>query len=214
MANLVFMDLDDTVISTNSFNRFIMYIYGTDIRGGALWNLLKASILRKVRLIDSEEFKDGVLRPLQGISEDAFEELCASFALGLQNYLVRDAVDTIREHQESGDHIVLITGALYNYSCILARALGIMQVAATRIEVSGSRLTGKIVRPELLGEHKAYIACKIANSSKNKYEKVIAYSDSITDLPLLCLLDHGFLINYKQSAAVRIPNNVRQLVWR
>lgn len=214
MSNLVFFDLDDTLISTNSFDRFIFFLYKEYPHPLNLWNLLRISFLRKTRCISSEDFKDGILAPFRGMAAEEFENLCLRFSKRLRGYHINDALCVLKAHQKNGDHLVIISGALFEYARFIAKDFEITKIISTKAELMDGLLTGKIIRPEVLGEQKVHYASEIVGQMKGSFDKVISYSDSITDLPLLKFSDQGYLINNRPPDKDFLPAHIECLTWR
>jgi phosphoserine phosphatase len=76
----------------------------------------------------------------------------------------------------------------------IAAALGAEHCAATRMEVTDGRYTGEIDF-YCYGEGKAVAARELARRHGYRLEECFAYSDSITDLPLLELVGHPHAVN-------------------
>lgn len=213
MPDLVFFDFDDTLIATNSFNRFIVYLYKVHLRRRSLLNLARVSLFRKARLMSAEDFKDGILFPLRGMAVDDFGRLCVHFSRELPAYFIPEALNRLKMHQRRGDCVVVISGALHEYLCPLADSLDIQHVVATKVEYENGVLTGRIVRPQLLGETKVVHAAAIAQQMTGRYNNIISYSDSLTDLPLLEFSDIGYLVNARPNKTRSFSPHIKQLRW-
>ena len=88
----------------------------------------------------------------------------------------------------------------------IAQELGIDRVVATEIEVVDGKLTGEITR-YLKGEQKAEAMRELVESQDYDLAASYAYSDSLTDVPMLSLVGHPVAVNpergLKKHAAER-----------
>jgi fatty acyl-CoA reductase len=107
--------------------------------------------------------------------------------------LRNDAVRRIRAHQERGDRVVLVTGAL-DFLVEPLRHLADELIAARLIERRGA-FTGELAEPPLTADGRASTAARLAAERGFELSDCHAYGDSISDLPMLELVGHPVAIN-------------------
>src|SRR5699024_5055605 len=76
----------------------------------------------------------------------------------------------------------------------IAAALGADRVVATRMEIVDGRYTGGIDF-YAYGENKAVAVRELAERYSYDLDEAYAYSDLITDAPMLGAVGHGFVVN-------------------
>jgi HAD superfamily hydrolase (TIGR01490 family) len=99
------------------------------------------------------------------------------------------ALALVREHRALGDRIALVTATNDFITGPIARAFGIDDLIAVRLErEAGGTITGRIVGTPSYREGKvARVGQWLAEDGKDwhDYTRISVYSDSLNDLPLL-----------------------------
>lgn len=98
-----------------------------------------------------------------------------------------DILVHLREHQEKGHLVALVSGAFAPWLQIIAQRLDVPHAIGTPLEVRRGRYTGRIVKPlcqgpDKLDRAKAYLA---EQGIVVDWAASFAYADGGTDLPLL-----------------------------
>jgi HAD superfamily hydrolase (TIGR01490 family) len=105
-----------------------------------------------------------------------------------------EAEELINHHRREGHHIVVVSASGEEMVEPIAAALGADHCAGTRMIVVDGRYTGEIDF-YCYGEGKAIAARALAERHGYRLADCYAYSDSITDLPLLRLVGHPHAVN-------------------
>ncbi|WP_298806360.1 HAD family phosphatase [uncultured Pseudokineococcus sp.] len=108
--------------------------------------------------------------------------------------LFAEARALVRGHQERGDAVALVTTAAHEVAEPLGRLLGADHVLASRLAVEGGRWTG-VLDVHAYGEQKAVLARALAAEHGYDLATSAAYTDSVTDLPLLELVGRPHAVN-------------------
>lgn len=194
---ICFFDMDGTLIATNSGVSFMRYSYS---RGKtSLWRVGK-SILDYLRyrynLLNMNKAYKQSLRPLIGIKEEELIKFCQEwFNDKVKDLIYPEAKEAIREHQQNGEVIVIISNAT-NYAIQpLADYLGVPYVLGTYLQVQDGRFTGEFIEPLCFGPGKVYWAKRLILKIGGDFSQATFYTDSITDLPLLEIVGNPRIIN-------------------
>ncbi|GFG62465.1 hypothetical protein MMUR_66010 [Mycolicibacterium murale] len=100
-----------------------------------------------------------------------------------------EAADLIADHKLCGRDVVVVSRLGREIVAPIARALGATHAMATRMVVEDGRYTGEVAF--CYGEGKAQAIRELAHREGYPLEHCYAYSDSITDLPMLeCVGTH------------------------
>ncbi len=105
-----------------------------------------------------------------------------------------EATALIAEHRAAGDEIVVLSASGLEVVEPIAVLVGADCAVATRMGVTDGRYTGDI-EYYCYGEEKARAAATIAQERGYRLADCRAYSDSITDLPLLEAVGHPTAVN-------------------
>ncbi len=199
MAAAAFFDLDKTVIAKSSTLAFGRPFY----RGGLVNRraVLKSSFAQFVYL-------------LQGADEDTMDRmrdylkvLCAGWPVDQVNAIVAEtlhdlisplvyaeAVALFEEHRAAGRDVVIVSSSGEEVVGPIGDMLGVDEVVATRMVVADGRYTGEIDF-YAYGEGKAVAIRELAERHGYDLDACYAYSDSVTDAPMLSAVGHPVAVN-------------------
>jgi HAD superfamily hydrolase (TIGR01490 family) len=105
-----------------------------------------------------------------------------------------EATELIAEHRACGDEVVVLSASGLEVVEPIAALVGADRCMATRMSVADGRYTG-VIEYYCYGEEKAQAARDIAAQRGYELADCRAYSDSITDLPLLEAVGHPTAVN-------------------
>ena len=105
-----------------------------------------------------------------------------------------EAADLIAAHKLCGRDVVLVSASGEEIVAPIARALGATHAMATRMVVDDGKYTGEIAF-YCYGEGKVQAIRELAAREGYPLEHCYAYSDSITDLPMLEAVGHPSVVN-------------------
>ena len=105
-----------------------------------------------------------------------------------------EAADLIEEHRAAGRQIVIVSSSGAEMVEPIGEMLGVDRVVATRMVTVDGRYTGEIDF-YAYGENKAVAVREVAAENGYDLADCYAYSDSITDLPMLAAVGHPTAVN-------------------
>jgi HAD superfamily hydrolase (TIGR01490 family) len=116
-----------------------------------------------------------------------------------------EAANLIADHKLCGRDVVVVSASGEEIVAPIARALGATHAMATRMVVEDGKYTGEVAF-YCYGEGKVEAIQELAAREGYALEHCYAYSDSITDLPMLEAVGHPTVVNpdralRKESAA-------------
>ena len=194
-----FFDLDKTVIARSSTLAF-----GKPFYKGGLVNrraVLKSSYAQFVYLLQgADETQMDRMR-------DYLKTLCAGWSVEQVNAIVAEtlhelidpmvydeAVALFEEHHAEGRHVVIVSSSGEEVVRPIGQMLGADHVIATRMVVEDGAYTGDIAF-YAYGENKAAAIRELADERGYNLGDCYAYSDSVTDEPMLALVGHPTAVN-------------------
>lgn len=206
-----FFDLDKTVIARSSTLAFSRPLYA-----GGLINrraVLRSTYAHFVYLIggadhDQMERMRGYLSSLvAGWDVQQVRDIVAETLLEIIEPVVyREAVALVAEHHAAGRDVVIVSTSGTELVEPIAAMLGADAVIATRMEVRDGRYTGEIDF-YAYRENKAAAIRELAEQRGYDLATSYAYSDSVTDLPMLEAVGHPSVVNpdraLRREAAAR-----------
>ena len=199
MSAAAFFDLDKTVIAKSSTLAFGKPFY----RGGLVNRraVLKSSFAQFVYLLQGadqdsmDKMRDYLKALCAGWEVQQVHDIVAETLHDLIDPLVyAEAVTLFEEHRAAGRDVVLVSSSGEEVVGPIGEMLGVDRVIATRMVVVDGRYTGDIAF-YAYGEHKAVAIRELAARNGFDLEDCFAYSDSVTDLPMLSAVGHPVAVN-------------------
>lgn len=105
-----------------------------------------------------------------------------------------EATDLIADHKLCGRDVVVVSASGEEIVAPIARGLGATHAMATRMVVEDGKYTGGVAF-YCFGEGKVEAIRELAAREGYALEHCYAYSDSITDLPMLAAVGHPTVVN-------------------
>jgi HAD superfamily hydrolase (TIGR01490 family) len=201
-----FFDLDKTVIAKAS-----MVAFGRPLlREGMISRWLMVRALWSQLIFQyfgaSEEkmrkFRESALRITRGWDQARIRDLVADTLHDVIEPIVfEEALELIREHQQAGRKVFIISASPQEIVEPLGRYLGVDGAIGTRAKIdTDGRYTGE-VEFYSYGPYKAEAILETANWEDIDLTRSYAYSDSMTDLPMLEVVGHPVVVNPDRELA-------------
>jgi len=195
-----FFDLDKTIISKSSSLALSRPMYRAGLVSRSA--LLKGAYAQLVYLLvgadekKMERLKEGMLALTKGWDRAQVEELVRDVIIDvIDPFVYQEALDLMALHRAQGRRVYVVSSSPEEVVRPLARHLGASGVVATRAEVDEEgRYTGELAF-YCYGEGKAEAIRELAARAGIDLEGSYAYSDSITDLPMLEAVGHPVAVN-------------------
>ena len=145
----------------------------------------------------------------QKILQEEAEEFYRDVICERWNTLV---LEELKDYQKEGDIVFISSGGLNPYLEVVSRELGIELLFCTQLQIEDGVCTGRIQGEDCMYEQKVNLL-NVESSRKglNELEKV-AYSDSVSDLPLLEWADRSVVISYENPKEWAEYHGFEQLI--
>ncbi len=195
-----FYDLEGTLVSTNLVHT--LGFYATRQQG--VWQTVKksAETLAKLPffavtdLYSRNVFNEVFFRSYEGLSKDRLRYFSDElFEEVLKPAIYPGTRELIAQSKKLGQRQIVITGALDFTIERLMDDLGIDEYKANRMEFVNGYSTGRILPPVMASATKAKWMREYAEREGINLSESYAYSDSISDLPMLSIVGHPVAVN-------------------
>lgn len=195
-----FYDLEGTLVSTNLVHTLAFYAK----RQQGIWQTVKKSAATLAKLpffgvtdlYSRNVFNEVFFQSYKGLSQDRLryfsEEL---FEEVLKPAIYDGTPELIAQSKKIGQRQIVITGALDFTIERLMDYLGIDEFKANRLEFVNGYATGRILPPVMASATKAQWIREYAEREGINLSESFAYSDSISDLPMLSIVGHPVAVN-------------------
>jgi HAD superfamily hydrolase (TIGR01490 family) len=210
-GSAAFFDLDKTVIARSSTFAFSRPLY----QGGLInrRTVLRSAYAHGVFLLagadhdQMERMRQYLSSMVAGWEVQQVREIVAETLVELiEPAVFREAVALIDEHRAAGRDVVLVSASGTELVEPIAEMLGADDVIATRMVVEDGRYTGEVAF-YAYGENKAAAIRDLAEARGYRLGDSYAYSDSVTDIPMLAAVGHPVAVNpdraLRREAATR-----------
>ena len=191
------VDLDGTLLSTNTFTQFIiqsMIVMIHTLKWKKVWLLIQVIIKRKLKQVTHEQMKFKILQ----ITNDLFSEQdILQFAQKLSKKKNNNVIKVITDYKKQGYITCLSTAAPFIYSKKIQEIFNIDLICATPSAINN--LSWK----ENVREEKCINTIKLLQ--KNNIELKVFITDHYDDIPLLEISkDENMLISPSKKTLNRI----------
>lgn len=209
-----FYDLEGTLVSTNLVHTLAFYAK----RQQGLWQTAKKSVgtIAKLPLFGLADlysrnvFNEVFFKSYEGLSYDRLrffsDEL---FEKVLEPAIFAGTTDLIAAGKKIGQRQIVITGALDFTIERLMDHLGIDDYKANHMEFVNGYSTGRIIPPVMASATKATWMREYAERENINLSDSYAYSDSISDLPMLSIVGHPVAV----CPDIRLKQTAMQHDW-
>ncbi|HEY0546376.1 MAG TPA: HAD family phosphatase [Pyrinomonadaceae bacterium] len=200
MAAAAFYDLEGTLVSTNLVHTLGFY---SKNQQGLLRTVTKsASTLLSIPLFAATDtysrkvFNDLFFKRYKGESEDRLRFFSEQlFEEVLKPAIFPGAFELIEKSRRLGLRQVVVTGALDLSVKPLMQHLGIKDYASNHLEFVNGIATGRLLPPVLAAATKASWIRTFAEREGISLSDSYAYTDSMSDLPMLSVVGHPAAVN-------------------
>jgi len=197
---LALFDFCDTLIGMQTANRFVTLAYQKNKRFDTIANEFIRVVGRKSRLLFGHRHKKWQLKQLKGLSVKKMQDIVKNY---VENELVpkenKKIIDKLLWHKNNNHTVVIISGGFSEYIRYYAQKYDINYVIATELEVKDGKFTGKIYGIDCMGINKIEKLRDTINLDDYDLKNSYAYSDHISDIPLLSLVGNAVVVNFGQD---------------
>jgi len=194
-----FFDLDKTVIAKSSTLAFSRPFY----QGGLInrRSVLRSAYAQFVYLVGGadhdqmERMREYLSALSAGWDVQTVKDIVAETLHYIVDPLVYDeAVRLVEEHHDAGRDVVIVSSSGAEVVEPIGEMLGADSVIATQMVITDGRYTGEIDY-YAYGETKAAAIRELAERRGYDLSRSYAYSDSVTDVPMLESVGHPYAVN-------------------
>src|SRR5919107_3620952 len=194
-----FFDLDKTIIAKSSALAFSRSFYSGGLRDRR--SALRSAYTQLTFLLgradhdQMERMREFLSRMVTGWHVDTVSDIVAETLHSIIDPLVFDeAVTLIEQHHLAGRDVIIVSASGAEIVEPIGELLGVDDVIASRLAVQGGRYTGEI-QFYAYAANKAEAMRTLAAQRGYHLARSFAYSDSMTDLPMLEAVGQPHVVN-------------------
>jgi HAD superfamily hydrolase (TIGR01490 family) len=200
MTSAAFFDLDRTLISGASAFPFAVEAW----RAGLVTNreLGRWAITAFMFLLSGDKGEDlsdnaraEFLGKVAGVAVDQLDAVAREMLPNLVNDIRPESKKLIQMHHDAGRETWIVSASPQRIVEPLAQALGMNGAIGTRGQVVEGHYTDQLDGPFVYGQGKAEAIRSLSDAHRYDLALSYAYSDSISDLPMLETVGHPVAVN-------------------
>lgn len=199
VRSAAFFDLDKTVIAKSSTLAFSKPFFDQGLINRQ--TVLKSAYAQFMFLMSGadheqmDRMRSYITNMCTGWNVEQVKSIVAEALHDIVDPLVfAEAANLIADHKLFGRDVVVVSASGEEIVAPIARALGATHAMATRMVVEDGKYTGEVAF-YCYGEGKVEAMTSLAASENYDLSRSFAYSDSITDLPMLEAVGHPTAVN-------------------
>ena len=216
---IALFDFCETLANFQTADAYVRYVQANSPVSHYLLKL-SYEFLNKAHLLgiprrlfpESSLDKKWIMRQMKGRSEEEMTILARKYyEEQVKPALIPEVITELKAKQEDGFRVFLISAGYSIYLQYFATDFSVDGVISTKIAFKNGVCLGRFEGPDCMFSHKIdYIKRGIPD---NHYEEWYAYSDSITDLPMLELVGHPVVISKGKSQKWAEQKGFEQIIW-
>jgi len=200
VAAAAFYDLEGTLVSTNLVHTLGFYaknqqgLFRTFKKSAS--TLLSIPLFAVTDQYSRKVFNDLFFKRYKGESEDRLRFFAEELFEGvLKPAIFPGAIELIEKSRSLGLRQIVVTGALDLSVVPLMKYLGIDDYVTNRLEFVNGVATGRLLPPVVAAATKASWIRTFAEREGLSLNDSYAYTDSMSDLPMLSVVGHPAAVN-------------------
>lgn len=201
VERLAIFDIDFTLTKKETLIEFYKFMFKKKLSLiRRLPGSLFAGLLYLMKIYDLKKAKSVFISFVDGIDESELQIYVKEFyEKVISKILYDDAIEMIKKLKQKGYRVILISASAEFYLREFYNIKEVDKVIGTIYEFGKGDIKGGILGENCKGEEKVKRLLKYIEEEKIEinYEESYMFSDSLSDAPLLELVGHPYLINYK-----------------
>jgi len=216
MKNLALFDLDHTLLPLDSDHEWGEFLARVGAVDGAAYRARNDAFFAQYNagVLDPVEYLEFALGTLASFPRHELESLHARYMREVIEPAIKpQALKLVREHQDAGDLVAIITATNHYITAPIAAAFGVEHhIAAMPERDAAGKLTGRLAGTPTSGPGKIthmHAWLERLGQPFGSFGRSHFYSDSHNDIPLLSIVSHPVATN--PSAA--LASHAQQQGW-
>ncbi len=218
MNKVALFDFCETIANFQTADAYVRYVQShsaptnTGIR--LLYNILNQSrvlgVIRRLKPKGSID-KRFILKQMKGRTYEEMDRLAEDYYNNMiKPNMIEPVVSELKKLQSEGYAIYVISAGYDIYLKYFIKDFKVDGLLSTKIEFKDGVCTGRFDGQDCMFDYKIdYINSKI----KGDHSQWLAFSDSVTDLPMLELVGHPVVISRGKSQKGAEKEGFEQIIW-
>ena len=150
---------------------------------------------------------------LKGSAKSEIEHLSLLYYIErIKPRLIKRIIQELQQYKKEGYSIYIVSGGFSDYIIHFCKEFEINEPIATNIKYKNGICLGIIDGIDCMHAAKIDKIKNVIDLSNINLEQSVAYSDSITDLPLLTIVKNGVVVSKKHSQNWVATNKLKEII--
>jgi len=150
---------------------------------------------------------------LKGSAKSEIEHLSLLYYIErIKPRLIKRIIQELQQYKKEGYSIYIVSGGFSDYIIHFCKEFEINEPIATNIKYKNEICLGIIDGIDCMHAAKIDKIKNVIDLSNINLEQSVAYSDSITDLPLLTIVKNGVVVSKKHSQNWVATNKLKEII--
>lgn len=210
MVKLGIFDVDFTITKKETLMQFFKYMIRKDKKNiKFLPRAIFSGAMYGIGIYDEKKVKETFLKFIDGVDEKELASIVKEFYGDvLSNILYEDAINMMRNLKSKGYKIYLISASPEFYLNEFYRFKEVDKVIGTKFKFKDGIFMREMDGHNCKGEEKVRRLMEELKKDNLEvdFKDSYMFSDSLSDKPLLDLVGHPYLINFKKENDIEILN--------
>ncbi len=167
--------------------------------------ILKTASLYLFGRASMNEFKEAVFLPMSAYTKDEWDKFIQNFWKKQQKYIFPSVAAQIKKDKADGYIVGIVSASAEILLEPIAKELGVDFLIGTKLDMSGSRISSKIIGKNCKGAEKPHRLKSYIDEHYPGAEFAKMYSDSLNDLPLYEMAEKSFTVEKDGSIREGLP---------
>ncbi|GEP64328.1 hydrolase [Clostridium beijerinckii] len=188
-------DVDHTLINGDSMFLMLFFAISKKVRLIFYTPMIFLKILLCLfKIIDIKNVKESIYAPIKYLNEKQLEEFYDKVLLKKINEKV---MSKLNFHKDQGCHILLVSASPEMYLHYFLKNSSIDTIIGTKLKMLDGKCTNKIHGKNCKGIEKVHRIKQYLNENNLEidFDNSFAYSDSLSDKPMLSLVKNRYKVN-------------------
>lgn len=214
-------DFCETLADFQTANAFVDYVrqqagrFSIRCRHILFLALSKGQVIKLLNTITKNRYSIGKilrLRELKGISRETIDRMALHYYTEcVKPHLIATMVDKLRQLQNKGYAVGLSSGGYDVYLKYFVEDYAIDFCQCSELEFKNGRCTGRIVGTDCMREEKVK---RLSATFGSTPRESLAFSDSISDLPLLKWAASGVVVSRSKHQDWADKYQLQEIIWQ
>jgi len=198
---IAFFDVDETLVAKRSTKVCLKYFFQKGVIHPAFYfKALWWLVLDSFNKLNFERvFREGGIALKGKNLKDVKKLMNTCFEEKLEPFIYKKGLDLLKQKKKQNFKIVLITAQYTQITELYKKHFNADEIIATDLEIKDGKFTGKVIGPVCYGQGKVEKITQYIKGKKVKLNQCEAYSDSMSDVPLLSIVGTAFATNPDSS---------------